>query len=158
MYAQGIELYCAPTVDDRDTWLPTMRTIVIEGRCFVLSACQYMTLADCPPSYSGIHDDRQLSLIRGGSCVIDPFGTVLVEPNFQGEAISLAELDRNAIAKGKFDLDVAGHYARPDLFKLTVDTRSKKPVVFDCRDTSNSPHEAKTIRSIQVIDPSRDLD
>ena len=48
MYAQGIELYCAPTVDDRDTWLPTMRTIALEGRCFVLSACQYLTRADCP--------------------------------------------------------------------------------------------------------------
>jgi predicted amidohydrolase len=48
MYAQGIEIYCAPTVDDRDTWLPTMRTIALEGRCFVLSACQYLTRADCP--------------------------------------------------------------------------------------------------------------
>ena len=52
MYAKGIELYCAPTVDDRDTWLPTMRTIALEGRCFVLSACQYLTRADCPDNYS----------------------------------------------------------------------------------------------------------
>jgi nitrilase len=65
MYAQDIELYCAPTVDDRETWLPTMRTIAIEGRCFVLSACQYLTLADYPPSYGGIQtDDPKKVLIR----------------------------------------------------------------------------------------------
>jgi Carbon-nitrogen hydrolase len=46
MYAKGVEIYCAPTVDDRETWLPTMRTIALEGRCFVLFACQYLTRAD----------------------------------------------------------------------------------------------------------------
>jgi len=50
MYAKGVELYCAPTVDDRDSWLPTMRHVALEGRCFVLSACQYLTRADCPPT------------------------------------------------------------------------------------------------------------
>lgn len=132
MYAQRIELYCAPTVDDRETWLPTMRTIAIEGRCFVLSACQYLTRADCPAP----HGDKTAShsntvLIKGGSCIIDPFGSVLVEPRFDGEAIRIAELDRRTIARGKYDLDVVGHYARPDVFRLTVDTRPKAPVVFD---------------------------
>ena len=51
MYGKGIELYCAPTVDDRETWLPTMRHIALEGRCFVLSACQYLRRADCPAEY-----------------------------------------------------------------------------------------------------------
>ena len=140
MYAQGIELYCAPTVDDRETWLPTMRTIAIEGRCFVLSACQYLTLADCPPSYAAIQaDDPKKALIRGGSCIIDPFGNILVEPNFEGETIRLAELDRRAIARGKYDLDVAGHYARPDIFKLTVDTRLKKAVAFEDGDIQLLP-------------------
>ena len=129
MYAQGVELYCAPTVDDRDTWLPTMRTIALEGRCFVLSACQYLTRADCPPAYNAIQgDDPATVLIRGGSCIIDPLGNVLVEPSFEGETIRMAELDRRAIARGKYDLDVVGHYARPDLFHLTVDTRPKSVV------------------------------
>jgi hypothetical protein len=52
MYAKGVQLYCAPTVDDRDTWLPTMRHVALEGRCFVLSACQYLTRADCPSDYA----------------------------------------------------------------------------------------------------------
>ena len=132
MYAQGIELYCAPTVDDRDTWLPTMQTIAIEGRCFVLSACQYLTRADCPAEYDAIQGaDPAAVIIRGGSCIVDPFGKVLVEPSFAGETIGYAELDRNLIARGKYDLDVVGHYARPDIFKLSVDTRVQKAVGFE---------------------------
>lgn len=131
MYAQGIEFYCAPTVDDRDTWLPTMGTIALEGRCFVLSACQFLTRADCPPDYPATGDGDSQVLIRGGSCIIDPLGNVLAEPVFGEEAILFAELDRRAIARGKYDLDVVGHYARPDIFRLYVDTRKQTPVVFD---------------------------
>jgi nitrilase len=131
MYAQGVELYCAPTVDDRETWLPTMRMIALEGRCFVISACQYLTRGDGPQNYAPTQtEDPQTVLIRGGSCIIDPLGNVLVEPNFAGETIAVAEIDRRAIARGKYDLDVVGHYARPDIFKLSVDTRPKPPVEF----------------------------
>mgnify|MGYP001476318691 FL=1 len=132
MYAQGAELYCAPTVDDRDTWLPTMRTIAIEGRCFVLSACQYFTRGDAPTDYAPIQgDDPATVLIRGGSCIIDPLGNILVEPDFSGEMIRIAEIDRHVIARGKYDLDVVGHYARPDVFKLSVDTGKKDAVSFE---------------------------
>jgi nitrilase len=51
MYAKGVELYCALTVDDRDTWLPTVTHIALEGRCFVLSACQFLRRADLPAGY-----------------------------------------------------------------------------------------------------------
>jgi len=134
MYAQGIELYCAPTVDDRDTWLPTMRTIALEGRCFVISACQYFTRGHAPKDYALIQgDDPKAVLIRGGSCIVDPLGNVLVEPDFTGEAIKIAEIDRRAIVRGKYDLDVVGHYARPDVFRLSVDTRPKPAVAFGLR-------------------------
>ncbi len=142
MYAQGIELYCAPTVDDRDTWLPTMRTIALEGRCFVLSACQYLTRADCPDAYEAIQgDDPATVLIRGGSCIVDPLGAVLVEPYFDCEAIRIAELDRRVIVRGKYDLDVVGHYARPDVFSLTIDTRPRNVAAFvsDPRQTGTVP-------------------
>jgi nitrilase len=132
MYAQGIELYCAPTVDYRETWLPTMRTIALEGRCFVLSACQYLTRADCPAAYASILGDHpETVLIRGGSCIVDPLGNILIEPNFEGEAIRVAELDRRVIARGKYDLDATGHYARPDIFKLAANTTVRKAVVFE---------------------------
>lgn len=130
MYAQGVEFYCAPTVDDRDTWLPTMWTIALEGRCFVLSACQFLTQADYPSEYHATISENPV-LIRGGSCIIDPLGNILAEPVFGEQVILFAELDRRAIARGKYDLDVVGHYARPDIFRLHVDTQPQTPVTFD---------------------------
>lgn len=132
MYSQNVQIYCAPTADDRDTWLPTMQMVALEGRCFVLSTCQYLTRADCPADYAAIHgDDPSAVLMRGGSCIIAPLGQVLAAPNFKGECIQTADLDLGEISRGKYDFDVSGHYARPDVFELRVDTRSKQPVAFE---------------------------
>ena len=131
MYAQGIQLYCAPTVDDRETWLPTMRHIALEGRCFVLSANQYARRSDYPDDYPVAAGDPGAVLIGGGSCIVDPFGRVLAGPARDGEAILVADLDLDEIDRAKFDLDVVGHYGRPDLFRLEVDTRPKPVVAFD---------------------------
>ncbi len=130
MYSQGIQIYCAPTVDDRDTWLPSMRHIAIEGRCFVLSAVQYLTRGQCPEDYPAIQgNDPTTVLIRGGSCIIDPMGTVLAGPNFEGETVLYADVDLGQIARGKYDLDTVGHYARPDVFSLHVNTRPAHAVL-----------------------------
>jgi nitrilase len=102
MYRKNVAFYCAPTVDDRETWPVTMRHIALEGRCFVLSAVQYT------------------ETIRGGSVIVSPLGKVLAGPCYGGECILRAELDPGEIAEGKFDLDVTGHYARPDVFRLEV--------------------------------------
>lgn len=120
MYAKGIELYCAPTVDDRDMWIATMRHISCEGRCFVLSACQYL-----PDELQA--GSNGTPLIRGGSCIVSPFGDLLVGPAYGSEQILTAELDLSDIVKGKFDLDVVGHYSRPDIFKLRVDEQEQGP-------------------------------
>ena len=121
MYSKGIQLYCAPTVDDRDSWTSSMRHIAFEGRCFVLSAVQYLRRADCPEDYPAIQgNDPETVLIRGGSVIVNPLGAVLAGPNFDCETILTAEIDLNQVVEGKYDLDVAGHYARPDVFRLTV--------------------------------------
>ncbi len=131
MYAQGVQFYCAPTVDDRDSWAPTMRTIALEGRCFVLSACQYMTRADAPDDFDPIQGNApETVLIRGGSVIVNPLGSILAGPVFDEEAILYAELDTDEIAQGKYDFDVTGHYARPDIFRLEIDTRAQAPVHF----------------------------
>jgi nitrilase len=130
MYAQGIQLYCAPTADHRDTWLPSMRHIALEGRCFVLSCCQFLTRADCPEDYAAIQgNDPDTVLMGGGSCIISPLGQVLAGPNFEGPCILTAELDLDEIPRGKYDFDVVGHYARPDIFRLYVNTRPMPPVI-----------------------------
>jgi nitrilase len=130
MYGKGIQLYCAPTADHRDTWLPSMRHIALEGRCFVLSCCQYLTRADCPEDYAAIQgNDPVTVLMRGGSCIISPLGQVLAGPNFEGPCILTAELDLDEIPRGKYDFDVVGHYARPDVFRLYVNTQPMPPVV-----------------------------
>ena len=129
MYAKGIEIYCAPTADSRDSWLASMRHIAVEGRCFVLSANQFNRRRDFPAEYrSGFGDDPETVVTPGGSCIVDPFGNYLAGPNREGETILFAEIDRAQVVRGKFDLDVVGHYARPDIFQLHVDERPKRPV------------------------------
>jgi len=128
MYSQGVELYCAPTVDDRETWLPTMRHIAFEGRCFVLSACQFARRSDFPLDYPIAPSDPDEILIAGGSCIVDPLGQVLAGPARGGETILAADLDLGEIVRGKMDLDVVGHYARADVFQLLVDTHERRVV------------------------------
>ncbi len=129
MYGKGVQFYCAPTVDDRDVWLPTMQMVALEGRCFVLSACQHMIRSDGPDDFHPIQGEEPGKiLIRGGSCIVSPFGKVLAGPVFDEDAILTAELDKDEIIRGKFDLDVVGHYARPDIFTLNVNTEKQDPV------------------------------
>ena len=131
MYAKGVNIWCAPTVDDREVWQSTMRHIAVEGRCFVLSACQYFLRSDCPADYHPIQGESAATeLIQGGSVIVSPLGQVLAGPLRHAEGILTAELDLKEIARGKFDLDVVGHYARPDVFQLSVDERPKNSVEF----------------------------
>jgi nitrilase len=129
MYAKGVSLYCAPTADDRDTWLPTMQHVALEGRCFVLSACQFIRRRDFPAAVRmSLGDGPDAVLMRGGSVIVSPFGRVIAGPDFSGETILTAELDLREIGRGKFDFDVAGHYSRPDVFKLIVNEAPNRPV------------------------------
>lgn len=134
MYAQGITLYCAPTADDRDTWLPSMQHIALEGRCFVLAACQHITRGAYPDDYQcELGDDPATVLMRGGSAIVDPLGQVLAGPNFEGEDLIVAEIDPQQVKRGKYDFDVAGHYARPDVFSLQVNEAPARAVVAKVR-------------------------
>lgn len=116
-YSKGTELYCAPTVDARPVWQHTMRHIAIEGRCFVLSACQYSREQDYPADHAVREPDNRKAenvMIAGGSVIINPLGEVLAGPLLDQEGVLVADLDLDDVIRGKFDLDVVGHYARPD--------------------------------------------
>ena len=129
MFDKNITLYCAPTADDRDVWASSMRHVAFEGRCFVLSACQYLTRRQYPDDIRNtITNDPDEVLMRGGSIIVGPLGNVLAGPNFDGETIVTAEIDTDDITRAHFDLDLDGHYSRPDLFKMTVNEDVRRSV------------------------------
>jgi len=130
MYAKGVELYVAPTADSRERWQATIRHIALEGRCFVLSCCQYATKDMYPPDFE-VADELATApevLSAGGSAIVAPLGDYLAGPLVGREGILVADLDLALVAQGKFDFDVAGHYARPDVFRLVVNEQPAPPV------------------------------
>jgi len=140
-YAKGVRIWCAPTADGRDTWLATMRHVAVEGRCFVLSCNQFCRRSDYPADYATpFGDDPETVFSRGGSCIINPLGEILAGPDYEGETILTADIDMADVARGKFDFDAVGHYARPDVFRLVVDEAEKPPVTFT---SANSASEKK---------------
>ena len=130
MYSKGVALYLAPTADSRESWQSTLRHIACEGRCFVLGCNQFVTKAMYPPHLPGIEDlARQPEIVcRGGSAIISPLGEVLAGPLYDREDTLFADLDLTEIPRAKFDLDVTGHYARPDVFQLFVNEQPAPPV------------------------------
>ncbi|GAA2202797.1 nitrilase [Streptomyces bangladeshensis] len=129
MYAKGVDLWCAPTVDDRDSWQASMRHIALEGRCFVLSANQYLRRDALPSDVRPVQGDSpDTVLIGGGSVIVSPLGEVLAGPLRDGEGILTAVLDLDDLARARFDFDPTGHYARPDVFTLQVDGLARSTV------------------------------
>ncbi len=133
MYQQRIALYCAPTADDRDSWASTMQHIALEGRCFVLSACQHLRRSQFPGDQMNnrLPEAPDTVLMRGGSMIIDPLGKVLAGPVYNEDALLTAELDLALIPMAQMDFDVVGHYARPDVFSLHVNTAPQPAVTLD---------------------------
>jgi nitrilase len=132
MYGKGVEIYLAPTADSRDTWLATLRHIACEGRCYVLGCNQYVTKSNYPSDLEGLEEleHQPEVLCRGGSVIVSPLGEIIAGPLYDREDILFADLDLAEVAKGKFDFDVVGHYARPDVFQLLVNEKPQPPLTF----------------------------
>lgn len=129
MYAKGVQIWCAPTVDERDIWQCSMRHIAHEGRCFVISACQVQP----SPAELGLDVpgwDPQRPLINGGSLIVGPLGDVLAGPLHGQTGLLTATIDVDELVRARYDFDVVGHYARPDVFTLEVDERARQTVRF----------------------------
>lgn len=136
LYGKGIEIYCAPTADSRPVWQASMMHIALEGGCFVLSANQFCRRKDYPPpseyAFAGLGEEPSPDTVvcPGGSVIISPTGEVLAGPNYDGEALITADLDLGEIVRAKFDFDVVGHYARPEVLSLVVNDKPHLPVSF----------------------------
>lgn len=131
MYAQGVEIYCAPTADDRPTWLSSMQHIALEGRCYVLSAAQFIRRREFGENYRSVLARNPDDVVmRGGSVIVGPLGGILAGPVYDEATILYADLDNATLVRSRMDFDPVGHYARPDIFSLKVDRRARNAVQF----------------------------
>jgi nitrilase len=133
IFAQGCEIYIAPTWDEGDTWLATMRHIALEGRCWVLGNGSSMRGKDIPrdfPDRSRLFPDLEAWFNPGDSVIVDPSGKVVAGPLHEKHGILYADCDPARASAAKRTLDVAGHYGRPDIFRLEVNREARAPVDF----------------------------
>jgi nitrilase len=134
LFGQGVELYVAPTYDCGDGWVGTLQHIAREGRCWVIGSGFALRAAEIPddfPEKARLYPDAAEWVNKGDSVVVEPGGKIAAGP-LRGEyGILYAEVDAAQAAVARRTLDVAGHYARPDVFQLHVNTKPVRPVSFD---------------------------
>ena len=132
LYAQGPDFYIAPTWDAGSGWISTMRHIALEGRCWVLGNGTAMRGREVPddfPERDRVFPDQDTWFNHGDSVIVGPDGRVVAGPLRDEYGIIYADCDPGAAAAARRTLDVAGHYGRPDVFRLEVKTETRPPIV-----------------------------
>ncbi|MDZ7733284.1 MAG: carbon-nitrogen hydrolase family protein [Acidimicrobiia bacterium] len=131
LYAAGVDVYVAPTWDNSDEWVATLRHIAKEGRCWVIGATACIRGSDVPadiPGRDDIYGGDEDWLSKGNTTIVAPDGSIVAGPLVGEAGIVYADLDLDEVVRAKRQFDPVGHYARSDVFGLTVDTRPKPPV------------------------------
>jgi nitrilase len=118
LYESGVEVYLAPTAEDSEQWHDSMKHIARESRAFVLSCCVYQRASSYPEDVQLAEGDELVG--RGGSAILGPDGCYLAGPLWDEEGILYAELDPQRLYEERQRFDPAGHYHRPDVFRLKV--------------------------------------
>jgi nitrilase len=134
LYAQGVEILVAPTYDQGEVWVATLRHIAREGGCWVLGSGTAFRGGDMPESLPGraqLYPEAAEWINDGDSAVVAPGGKLVAGPLHQAQGLLAADIDLARVGLARRSLDVAGHYARPDVFRLQVNARPQPPVVFD---------------------------
>jgi nitrilase len=133
LYSQGVEIYIAPTYDSGDGWIGTMQHIAREGRCWVICSGVALSRDDIPedfPEKESLYPESETWINAGDSVVVAPGGEIVAGPMRNEKSLLYAEVDISRVATSKRALDVAGHYSRPDIFTLNVNTQPQSPVKF----------------------------
>ena len=132
LYAQNIDIHIAPTWDNGDMWTASMNHIAREGGCWVLSTATAVQGKDLPASMPGRDAlfSQEEWINPGGAIVVKPFGGVVAGPLVEEKDVLYATIDPEEARRARKSLDVAGHYGRPDIFKLEIDRRPMPPVTF----------------------------
>jgi len=137
LYAQGIDIHLAPTWDNSDVWVPTMRHIAKEGRMYVVGVTSCLRGADLPPDIPGreeLYGDPDDWLSRGNTVIVGPDGDVLAGPLIGETGILYADVDASQARASRHQFDPVGHYNRSDVFKLTVNTAPRATACFESTD------------------------
>ena len=145
LYAQGVDIWAAPTLATGDGWIASMRHIAREARCYVIGTNPCVHVDQIPESFP----DRDLVwparegsdgwVDAGNSVIVSPLGEVLAGPARHEETILTAEIDLAAIHSARHHFDPVGHYDRPDIFRLTVDTQPRPAVITASDGSEASP-------------------
>jgi nitrilase len=144
LYAQGVDIYIAPTYDSGERCIATAQHIAREGGCWVLSsgfAFQGRDIVPAMPPKSALFGDADEWVNAGDSVVVAPGGKIVAGPLHEAFGILHAEIDLERVGMARRSLDVVGHYARPDIFRLQVNRRPQGPVKFEDDDDLPSPYE-----------------
>jgi len=131
LYAEGVEVYVAPTWDSGDTWIATMQHIAAEGRCWVIGAGSSLLGSDVPSGFPGreqLFPDPGEWINPGDSVVVAPGGKVIAGPLHEEHGLLIADIEPSRAAAAHRTLDVAGHYSRSDVFHLTINRSLGQPV------------------------------
>jgi nitrilase len=121
LYESGVEIYIASTADDGDEWQSTLVHIARESRAFVVAPSHFQRAAAYPEEFPLADLLEGVDVLgRGGSAILAPDGSYLAGPLYDEEGILLAELDPARLFAERQRFDPAGHYHRPDVFRLDV--------------------------------------
>ncbi len=134
MYAQNIDIYVAPTWDSGNTWMATMQHIAREGGCWVISCATALEAADIPtdiPHYDELFPDKDEWVNSGDAVIFKPFGGLVAGPMHREKGLLMADINVAEARASRRKFDAAGHYARPDVFTLSVDRSKRSPVMFE---------------------------